>query len=262
MTYLGAEAITMKAAARRLAMLMLLMMGSIFSWAGSSTSAVAVTERAAPTGSKLFVIRNHVFSVTNPSGSHSTARLVLLDGADLLSCFTAPPAFIRSAFPVAMRIATAEGRFACFAGREPLETAALQKAVRPQWAIGRAKPSGNAYSCTAPGGAFQFGDSSSIIRDKSSLAKFWDDPESETFTDDDAQALEYEFWDGFYDADMEDGEGGGLIDEGGGGGAQCMAECNTALATAMRFCNLAPPPIKALCALGAGALYVACIAGC
>lgn len=66
------------------------------------------------------------------------------------------------------------------------------------------------------------------------------------------QQLSITFWDTYY------GSAGG----GTAGGGQCMQECNMALAAALRFCAVVPDPARELCAVGAGALYVACIANC
>jgi hypothetical protein len=171
-------------------------------------------------------IPGHVFSVRVPMATASSARLVVEDGARLLSCFTDPPLSIAATRGVVVHL-TLEGEgYACFEGREALEQLALGKQLVPSWTAGIDPPA-------------------------ASLRKYRgiDGEETDDWGMEQQMALEYQFW-GSYGA------------AGGGRGAQCMSECSTALTTMMRFCAALPDPARELCIIGLAGLYVACIASC
>lgn len=177
-------------------------------------------------GKRYAVIRDQSFRVVGADGSLSAARFVLdkRDGS-MLSCFTRPPAFIASTATAVAHLKAREGRFTCFDGREPLERVALAKR---------------------------------LIRSNAPIpfAKLLVDEDDDDWGQEEQGELEAEFWGEFADAESFDDP----VESGGGG--RCMRDCTVALTAALRFCAVAPPPLAALCGLGAGGLYVVCIASC
>jgi len=176
---------------------------------------------------RYVVIRDQSFRVIGPDGSLSAARYVLdkRDGG-MLSCFTRAPAFVAATAPVVARLKAREGRFMCFEGREPLEQLALAKRL---------------IRSNAPLHAGKLVE---------------DEDEDEDWGQAEQNDLEADFWDGYADAADD------VDPAAGSGGPRCMRDCGVALTAALRFCAAAPPPLSTLCVLGAGGLYVVCIASC
>jgi hypothetical protein len=190
--------------------------------AAAAFSATPAERAAEPPAVQFSVVPNQVFHIETAEGTRGVARLILDRAGAVHSCFTVVPLAVQEAFAVSIRIRARQDRFTCFGGFEPLQLAALRKEVVPA------------------------GDAKVLPR------------EEEEYEDEfDWNLLVTTFW----DALGLGGSGGG----GGpavGGGGQCMQECNMALGAALRFCAVAPDPIRELCALGAGGLYIVCIANC
>ena len=176
---------------------------------------------------RYVVIRDQAFRVVGADGSLSAARYVLdkRDGG-MLSCFTRAPAFVAATAPVVARLKAREGRFTCFEGREPLEQLALAKRL---------------IRSNAPLHAGKLVE---------------DEDEDEDWGQAEQGELEGEFWGDYADAADD------FDPAAGSGGPRCMRDCTVALGAALRFCAAAPPPLSTLCVLGAGGLYVVCIASC
>ena len=198
---------------------------------------------AALVDGNFYVIKDQRFRVRG--GSY--ARLALWKGHGPLSCFTDAPNEIRARYTLAAQVPSPEGLYACYEGRDPLEHAARQKMIALSSKAEISKGAPQSCSVVSPAAV----DLTTLLGRSKRLEKIFEDDDDDDWGAEEEEELDGEFWVAFDDA-------GGDV----GGGGQCMSECNLALGTALRFCALAPDPIRELCILGAGALYVACIAGC
>jgi hypothetical protein len=214
----------------------------------------AAAPREAQAPQRYAVIRGHLFRVMGAGRTLSLARYVLDRQGGTMSCFTEPPLSVQAGRFVAARLRSREGRYVCFEGREPLEQLALQKKLLPATA-----PAARGDPNLDDEEAREGGPLAAAIAAPKLLVY---DEEVDEWTEEDQSLVDSEFWGEFIATGLVEGTGDPSLPGSGAGGPQCMARCSAALSVAARFCGVVPPQIQSVCLLGAGGLYVTCIATC
>lgn len=222
-------------------------------------------------------IKKLLFDVFAQDGSIASARLVLDRQKGQISCFTVRPATL-GVYERYRILHAPEGTYYCTDGDNALIQLALQKRLSRAWSIGDA-PSASCESATSapsatsspsgisePQGAstgvpkFTHAVRTKPIAESQKCDLYYDSGNVAPPADDDLKCIDEGTWDDG-DAVYSNGVFWNTFWNTGGG---CMAQCTASLTNALAICSRLIPgtPAWDACVALAGALYVACIAGC